>query len=200
MKINDADIIPTESYSSYGYKWGDGRIENQLERNRPLEPISELEPIYTNSLITKQTPAITGIPGTNFVFDGTLTPPIKFREMEPREVALIGQFPKPFKKESLVKLIYSMNQQLVSYWKKSLSPDHFDIDVQLQFKKDPEDLKLEVIYTVYIPDLKKEEIKKVWYDLRKSFDKLIDKTRTENRKLRKEIENYAKVVYIQLDW
>ncbi len=116
-----------------------------------------------------------------------------------RDIEYDGYLPGKLSNSATKFILNRINEDLVKEWRLNIGVDVFDIDVKLKFRKDIEEGGNEAIYTVYVPNLTKENIPLVWNNLRKFYNKVIENNKNKYRKYRNEIEKLHKISYIQLD-
>ena len=117
-----------------------------------------------------------------------------------RDIEFDGYLPKGWNNNASKYVLKHINDDLIKVWRSNTGIDAFDIDIKLEFHKDPEEGEYKVIYTVYVPNLTKKDIPIVWNNLRKLFNNTIKKNKSTHRKYRSLIEKLSEISYIQLDW
>ena len=61
-------------------------------------------------------------------------------------------------------------------------------------------LLYEAIYTVFVPNLRKSDIPKIWSELRNSFNMVIESKKRQQKKFRETFNKLSEITFIQLDW
>lgn len=109
-------------------------------------------------------------------------------------------YPTGFKNKATKDVIMDINNELAHLWKQNLGVDAFDIDIKLEFQKDPEERYYNATYTVFIPNLNSQDIPIVWDKLRTIFNEVMESSKRKFRRYRKIIEKLSEISFIQLDW
>lgn len=117
-----------------------------------------------------------------------------------KKVFVKGEIPKEIRKNNYGKIINYINQRFVMEWRKIEELENKDIDISLSFESDPESSDLEMIYNLFVMDLKEEEIEIVWKKLRKLLNRIIDNMKRSQPKYRKKAEKLEKLIAIHIEW
>ena len=117
-----------------------------------------------------------------------------------KKVSIRGELPKEIKRRNYEKIIEKINQNFVSDWQDIKELEGKDIDVNLSFESDPESSALEMIYTIYVMDLDKNDVEIVWNKLRKLFNRIINNLKHSQPRYRKKIEEMERLAVIHIEW
>jgi len=117
-----------------------------------------------------------------------------------KEVSIRGELPKEIKRRNYEKIIEKINQNFVSDWQNIKELEGKDIDVNLSFESDPESSAPEMIYTIYVMDLDKNDVEIVWNKLRKLFNRIINNLKHSQPRYRKKIEEMERLAVIHIEW
>jgi hypothetical protein len=117
-----------------------------------------------------------------------------------KKVSIRGELPKEIKRRNYEKIIEKINQNFVSDWQNIKELEGKDIDVNLSFESDPESSALEMIYTIYVMDLDKNDVEIVWNKLRKLFNRIINNLKHSQPRYRKKIEEMERLAVIHIEW
>ncbi len=119
---------------------------------------------------------------------------------KPKKVFIKGEIPKEIKRNNYEKIINDINQNFVLNWQKIKELEDKDIDIYLSFESDPESSDLEMIYTIYVMDLNKNDVGIVWNKLRKLFNGIIDNMKHSQPRYRKKVEKLERLAVIHIEW
>ena len=119
---------------------------------------------------------------------------------ETKEVFMRGNIPKEIKRHNYEKIINEINQNFVLDWQKIKELENKDIDINLSFESDPESSNLEMIYTIYVMDLNKNDVEIVWNKLRKLFNGVINNMKHTQPRYRKKVEKLERLAVIHIEW
>jgi hypothetical protein len=117
-----------------------------------------------------------------------------------KKVFINGEFPKEIKRNNYEKIINDINQNFVLDWQKINELEDKDIDISLSFESDPESSDLEMIYTIYVMDLNKNDVEIVWNKLRKLFNGIIDNMKHSQPRYRRKVEKLERLAVIHIEW
>ena len=117
-----------------------------------------------------------------------------------KKVFIKGEFPKEIKRNNYEKMINDINQNFVLDWQKIKELENKDIDISLSFESDPESSDLEMIYTIYVMDLNKNDVEIVWNKLRKLFNGIIDNMKHSQPRYRRKVEKLEQLAVIHIEW
>lgn len=119
---------------------------------------------------------------------------------ETKEVFIRGNIPKEIKRHNYEKIIDKINQEFLLKWKDIKDLKGRDIDINLSFETDPENSDVEMVYTIYVMDLDKNEIETVWNELRKLFNQITSTLKHNLPRYRKKVENLEQMAIIHIEW
>ena len=141
------------------------------------------------------------------IANNTYAPIISFNNLgspkvEPKErgVEFDWYIPGKLNNKSMKTVLKSINDEIPKVWRLKTSEYAFDIDIKLEFQKNLEDNKFEAIYTVFVPNLRKSDIPKIWSELRNSFNMVIESKKRQQKKFRETFNKLSEITFIQLDW
>ena len=108
--------------------------------------------------------------------------------------------PRKLDNKTLRVILRSINDDIARIWRSKKPEYAFDIDIKMEFQRNLEDECYEIVYTVFVPNLNKEDIPIVWNDLRKSYNNTIERKKRNLKKYREYLKKLSDMTYIQLDW
>ncbi len=139
--------------------------------------------------------------------NNTFAPIISFNnsknpKVEPKErgVEFDWHIPGKLNNKAMKTVLKSINDEIPKVWRLKTSEYAFDIDIKLEFQKNLEEKKFDAIYTVFVPNLRKNDIPKVWSELRNSFNRVIESKKQQQKKFREYFNKLSDITFIQLDW
>lgn len=160
---------------------------------------------FNNKVVTLRNNEASSIEETNTLsnsspsvnFNNSKDSVVKSRE---RSVEFDWFIPRKLDNKSMRTVIGIINDEISKVWRTETASYAFDIDIKLEIQKNIESKGYEVIYTVFIPNLYEKDIPKVWNNLRKTYNRIIESNKRKKNRYRDCFNTLAKITYIQLDW